>query len=115
VAVLLLLALLGSDIWLGLIAGFVLLNCWNGLRQALAMARVDNTPLRFGYTCPSCGAAPRQGKFWACGQCRTAFDTFETGARCPNCGATFDVTRCLSCGALHPLAEWITVRPPPLP
>ena len=115
VGVLLLWAWLDSSIWLGLIAGFVLLNCWNGLRQALAMARVDSTPLRFGYACPSCGAAPRQGKFWACGHCRTAFDTFETSARCPSCGAAFDVTRCLSCGALHPLSDWVTVRPPPPP
>ena len=115
VAALIVLAVLNSDWWLGIIAGFILLNCWQGLRQALAMARVDAVPLRFGFACPACHTAPRVGKFWGCGNCHTAFDTFETRARCPACGAVFGSTRCTNCGASNPLQDWITIRPPPPP
>ena len=115
VGALIILAVFASDLWLGVIAVFILLNCWQGLRQALAMARVDDAPLRFGFACPSCHNAPRVGKFWGCGHCHTAFDTFETRAQCPKCGATFGSTRCPSCGASYPLIDWVTVHPPPPP
>ena len=101
--------------WLGLIALFVLMNCWQGLRQALAMARVEDTPLRFGFACPACHTAPRAGAFWGCGNCHTAFDTFETRAQCPKCGATFGSPRGPVCGVSYPLQDWITTRPPPPP
>ena len=40
-----------------------------------------------------------------------AFDHLESvlwsdGAVCPHCGSRFDVTRCLDCGAVHPVHEW---------
>lgn len=112
---LIVLAVLVSDLWLGLIAGFVLLNCWQGLRQALAMARVDDAPSRVGFACPSCHTTPRVGTFWGCSYCHTSFDTFATRAQCPKCGATFSSTRCTTCGVSYPLQDWITVRPPPPP
>ncbi|MEI8241857.1 MAG: site-2 protease family protein [bacterium] len=115
VAALIALAVLHADLWIGLIALFVLSSCWQGLRQALAMARVDDAPVRFGYACPSCHAAPRAGRFWGCSHCHTAFDTFESRARCPSCGAAFNTTRCPACGNSHPLHDWITIRPPPPP
>ncbi|MFZ4396204.1 MAG: M50 family metallopeptidase [Kiritimatiellia bacterium] len=115
VAGLIILAVFAKDLWLGFIAVFVLLNCWQGLRQALAMARVDDAPMRFGYACPSCHTAPRVGKFWGCSFCHTAFDTFETRAQCPKCGASFSSTRCTTCGVSYSLQDWITVRPPPPP
>ena len=115
VGALVILAVLASDLWLGLIAVFILLNCWQGLRQALAMARVDDAPVRFGFACPACHTAPRAGKFWGCGHCHTAFDTFETRAQCPKCGATFGSTRCQTCGNSFPLMDWITTRLPPPP
>jgi len=115
VGALVVIAILGSDLWLGLIAVFILLNCWQGLRQALAMARVDDSPVRFGFVCPSCHTAPRAGKFWGCGNCHTAFDTFETRAQCPKCGAVFGATRCQNCGNSHPLSDWSTTRLPPPP
>jgi Zn-dependent protease len=113
VAALIGLAVLEADLLLGLIALFVLMSCWQGLRQALAMGRVEEAPLRYGHACPSCHHAPRAGAFWVCSHCRTAFDTFETRAQCPSCGATFDTTRCMNCGASHPMSAWVTVQPPP--
>ncbi|MBU4199805.1 MAG: site-2 protease family protein [Verrucomicrobia bacterium] len=111
VGVMILAAVFLQSIWFGILAGFVLLNCWQGLRQALALARVDKMPHRTGFACPTCGAAPLIGAYWRCGQCRTQFDTFETGTVCPHCGAGFDMTRCPDCGAQHPMNTWRT-RPP---
>ncbi len=94
-------------VWLGAIAVFILLNCWNGLRAARGMSRMENAPRRVGFECPSCHAAPMVGAFWGCGKCRKPFDTFETHPVCPHCGAQYAVTRCLDCGTMLPLEAWI--------
>lgn len=92
--------------WLVVIAGFALLCCWNGFRQSLALMRTARLPRRGGYACPSCHKGPPIGDFWMCPDCRTTFDTFRTGAACPHCGARFGETRCMHCGAKHPLSDW---------
>jgi hypothetical protein len=50
-----------------------------------------------------------------CGKCKNPFDTFQTQAVCPYCATQFPVTKCLDCGGLHPMREWIApavVAPP---
>ena len=111
VAVLILVALAWKSVWLGIMAAFILMNCWTGLRQARLLARADQHPRHAGFACPSCHASPPVGAFWACEKCRIGFDTFETLGACPQCGEKFPVTRCLDCGALHAMREWL--RPPP--
>jgi predicted RNA-binding Zn-ribbon protein involved in translation (DUF1610 family) len=106
VAGLVLLAVLGKSIWLGILAVFIVVNCWAGMKQALALVRLSKLPRRAGFACPSCRTAPAAGAFWLCSSCRQPFDTFETGASCPNCGAKFEVTRCLDCGRLSPFTAW---------
>jgi len=108
-----LLALAQRSIWLGILAGFILLNCWGGLMRARLLARVAKLPRRPGFACPSCRQPPVRGPFWRCAKCFKAFDTFDTGAVCPYCGTQFPVTRCVDCGAARPLSEW--ALPPPLP
>jgi len=109
-----LLALLLHSPWLGVLAVFILLICGQGLRSALALARMERAPRRTGWACPACGEAPRLGAFWRCHVCQTAFDTFAAGAVCPRCCSVFVATRCPACGALHPLPAW-RAGPPPLP
>jgi Zn-dependent protease len=99
-------ALLSQSPWFGIMALFVAFNCWQGLQQARALARVAKIPRREGYRCPSCGAAPPIGEFWGCGACRGRFDAFETPTACPSCGARFERTLCVDCGRPYPLAEW---------
>jgi len=111
VAGLILLAALDQSLWLGLISLFILLHCWRGLRQGLALARLARAPRRAGMACPQCGTAPPMGNIWICGQCRNPFDIFETQGVCPNCQAAFVATRCLDCGAHAPLPAWVV--PPP--
>ena len=113
VAVLIGLALWVRDPWLGVLCVFILLNCWGGLMQARALARLARLPRQLGYACPSCRTAPPAGEFWVCGKCNIRFNTFATGAACPQCGEQFPVTRCLDCGAQHSMGEWVLT--PPLP
>ena len=101
------LAIKTQSVWLGVISVFVLMNCWSGLQQARALSRFAKLPRREGFSCPACKTAPPVGEFWKCAQCRQAFDTFQSGGICPHCGKRFDVTRCLDCGAAHPMSEWM--------
>jgi Zn-dependent protease len=108
---LLLLAVLSHSWWTGAIAAFVLLNCWNGLKQAQILARVAKLPRRSGYACTACHTAPPIGPFWLCGLCRQPFDMFESQAICPNCSARFSTTRCLDCGSVQPVSQWTAEAP----
>ncbi len=101
------LALWRQDVWLGAIALFMLMSCWGGLKQAQALSRFAKLPRRDGFACPSCKTAPPIGEFWRCGKCGQQFDTFQTRAVCPHCGTQFPQTKCLDCGALNPLNDWM--------
>lgn len=105
-----------QSVWFGLLAGFLLLNCWSGLRHALALARLEKLPRRDGFACPKCKTPPPVGELWKCPQCGQSFDTFQTGAVCPYCAAQFPVTGCMECGARTPMNEWAAgvVAPPKL-
>ena len=116
VAALLAFAFLAGSVWYGIMAVFILLNCWGGLLHARALARAAAAPRHNGFACPACKAAPPEGSFWMCGKCKKSFDTFMAHAVCPHCATRFDVTGCLDCGAMSPFASWIVPgTPPPLP
>ena len=100
------LAFLAQSIWIGIIAVFILLNCWRGLMQARLLAKIAKLPRREGFACPVCYQPPVLGPFWRCAQCLQSFDTFETSAKCPQCGTEYPTTRCLDCGNSHPMADW---------
>jgi len=99
--------------WYGIMGLFILANCWRGLQHARVLARAAKLPRRDGFQCPSCQAPPPIGAWWVCTRCGTSFDTFETQANCPQCGARFEAARCLDCGELHPVSEWL-IPPPPV-
>jgi len=92
--------------WLALIAVFIALNCWSGLKQGLTLARIAKMPRRDGFACPVCKIAPPVGAIWRCGKCGSPFDTFATQATCPNCGTQFSATQCLDCGSTSQISEW---------
>jgi hypothetical protein len=101
--------------WLGILTGFIGLNCWQGFQQARTLALLEKAPRRDGFACPACKAPPPLGPFWMCGNCRRSFDTFATQAICPNCHAQYGVTACVQCGSLRPIAEWFVGAPAPAP
>ena len=95
-----------SGIWMGIMSAFILLNCWGGLKQARALAKIAKIPRREGFVCPSCKTAPPLGELWRCGKCGKPFDTFLAQAQCPHCGTQYNVTQCLDCGTASPFAAW---------
>ena len=102
------LAIWEQSLWIGALAVFMLLNCWSGLQHARALLKISKLPRRDGFACPRCHSAPPLGNYWKCRQCGTSFDTFQTGASCPTCGARYDVTTCLDCRESRPMLEWAT-------
>ena len=97
---------LSGSIWLGLIAVFILLNCWGGLMQARALGKMAKIPRREGFTCPSCRTSPPLGAVWRCGQCNDLFDIFASSAHCPHCGATYQLIQCIDCGTRSSVTSW---------
>jgi Zn-dependent protease len=95
-----------QSIWLGVLAFFAASRCWSGWKAGVLMRERENAKPRPGFACPACGKPPVMGKFWQCGNCRTAFDTFETGAVCPGCGNVFGVTECSGCKHRSPITQW---------
>jgi len=101
------LALMRQSLWIAAISVFMLLNCWSGLKHAQALLKISKLPRRPGFACPSCRAAPPLGVYWQCGACGHPFDTFESGAVCPQCGKQFATTACMDCREQHPMSEWV--------
>lgn len=101
------LALWQQDVWLGAIALFMLMNCWSGLQHARALLRLAKLPRRDGFACPTCKTAPPVGEYWTCGKCGQPFDMFQTHGVCPHCSAQYAQTKCLDCGRLNPLNDWM--------
>lgn len=101
-----LLALWEQSVWLGLIAAYAGMNCWNGFKTARALRKLEKIPRRQGFACPSCKTAPPIGPYWRCNKCATQFDTFQTGGVCPQCSARFEKTTCLDCRQSNAIADW---------
>lgn len=106
VAALILLAIYTGSTWKIIIAVFIAMNCWGGLKQAQALAKLAKIPRRAGFACPSCKTAPPLGELWRCGKCGQAFDTFLTQGICPHCTTQFNLTQCLDCGERFAMSEW---------
>ncbi len=107
VAGLVVLAFRIGSAWFGVLSVFILLNCWAGLKQSMALLRLARLPRHEGFACPWCKTAPPMGNLWTCGQCRTMVDIFETHGVCSYCSAEFTATPCLHCGRLDPISNWI--------
>lgn len=106
------LALWLTSLWTGLLAAFIGSQCWRGFAEARRLKewerleKLDDLPRHDGYACPACHAPPPQADLWICAGCGTRFNPFESAARCPSCGNSFDVTTCPQCRQAHPLAAW---------
>ncbi len=109
-------AFLMQSWWFSILAAFAGLNCWTGFKQSQMLLRLEKAPRRPEFHCPVCKESPPIGKFWRCGRCGNGFDTFETGAFCPNCRTEYSVTACPYCLNSKPMVEWRGFQtPPPVP
>lgn len=100
-------ALYRQSAWLGVITAFMVLNCWGGFQHARQLLKLAKLPRHVGFACPSCKSGPPIGEFWKCTNCGQGFDTFQTHATCPRCGAQYPVTACLDCHEVSPIQQWI--------
>jgi Zn-dependent protease len=116
VALLILWAFYTRSLWTGIMAAFILMNCWSGLKYARALSKLDKLPKHTGFACPSCKTSPPKAEIWLCNNCRRPFDTFAHNATCPNCAAQFATTKCVECRESAPIAQWAAASaPPPIP
>jgi Zn-dependent protease len=99
-------ALWMRSVWLILISGYMLMNCWQGMKGAQALMRIEKLPRRNGFACPGCGSKPVLGARWRCSECGGLFDTFETGAVCPHCRVQHSDTMCIDCHKKWPMSAW---------
>jgi predicted RNA-binding Zn-ribbon protein involved in translation (DUF1610 family) len=111
------LAVIFRSFWIGLMAAFMLMNCWSGLKHAAILGRISRLPRRVGFACPACGEPPLRGPVWRCNSCQQAVDVFETRGACPHCGAAIHSATCIDCGSESSLARWgfntsVSVPPP---
>lgn len=100
------LALKINSIWLGILAVLGIQQCWMGVKEARRLARLAKLPRHDQFACPSCHEKPIQAALWLCPDCQKPFDTFASGAVCPNCSRAFALTGCPSCRKQHSMAEW---------
>jgi hypothetical protein len=60
--------------------------------------------------CPKCAWVPRREDRWGC-RCGHAWNTFDTGGKCPGCGFQWSVTQCLRCKEYSPHLDWYVREP----
>lgn len=106
------LAVFLRSFWIGLMAAFMLMNCWSGLKQAAILGRISRLPRRLGFTCPACGEPPLRGQVWRCNSCQQPVDAFEAQGTCPHCGSAILSATCIDCGSENSVATW---GAPPVP
>jgi len=95
------------SIWLGIMAVMGLQQCINGFKQAGALSKIEKMPRHAGFACPKCGEAPLQGDYWIC-ECGARFDTFATGAVCPQCHKHHEKTGCPFCRQSSEFPRWVS-------
>jgi len=100
------LAFWSQSMWLGLVAVYMVMNCWGGWKQARALIQFAKLPRRDEFRCPKCKTSPPIGEYWKCTHCGQAFDTFAKQATCPNCASKFTETVCLDCQMVSPFNQW---------
>ncbi len=82
---------------------FLMMQAWGGVRTGKFLRRMEALPRRHGTHCPHCREEPVLGKFWLCEQCRQPLDLFENQGICPSCGRLADGAPCPHCGRTSPL------------
>ncbi len=100
------LAVWQGEIWLGLIALFILIQCWKSFRLARLLRKAETLPRRDDHACPVCRSSPPIGPYWVCRQCHQPFDTFASKTVCPHCQTAHEVTTCPDCGASGSFLSW---------
>jgi len=100
------LAISWGSLWTGIMAAFLLMQCWQSFKAVKPLQQLERLPRRPEFRCPSCHASPPIGPLWGCPSCGQAVDAFATRGTCPHCNASLDVTACPDCQTVRPLRAW---------
>ena len=100
------LAIYWQSLWTGILAGFLLMQCWQSFQAVKPLLQLERLPRRSGFKCPSCHTAPPLGALWACPSCGNAVDAFGSNGTCPHCQAQFNVMMCPDCQTARPFRQW---------
>jgi Zn-dependent protease len=100
------LAIWWMSVWTGILAFFLLSQCWQSYKASAALRQLEQLPRRAEFKCPVCHASPPIGEFWVCPSCRGTFDAFASGGECPHCRATLDLTTCPDCHSARAQRAW---------
>ena len=73
--------------------------------------RLDDSVGRGRIRCPKCQWRPRKSDRWGC-SCGCEWNTFDTAAKCPQCGKQWHHTRCLRCYEWSRHVDWYTSGSP---
>jgi Zn-dependent protease len=92
--------------WIFILGVFIVMNCWGGFKNSLALLRLAKLPRRPGFACPWCKAGPLIGAWWVCSRCRSTFDAFATNGPCPSCADPDFLAQCSDCGKPHKVSDW---------
>ena len=107
IAGLFLFAIRSGSVWFAVMAFFLVLNCWAGLKHSLHLSKLAKLPHRDGFKCPWCDAAPPQGRFWICPDCSTIVDLFESQGTCSYCDKVAAQVSCVECAHSSSIHDWI--------
>lgn len=100
------LAIWWTSVWTGVLAFFLLSQCWQSYKAAAALRQLEQLPRRAEFKCPVCHASPPIGEFWVCPSCRGTFDAFASGGVCPHCQTAQNLTTCPDCLSARAPRAW---------
>lgn len=92
--------------WLTIMALFIAMRAWAGIKQARFLSRLETLPRHTNLACPFCHAPPVQGESYRCPQCAALFDVFDWKGICPRCQTRVAEVVCLNCFRPQPLPAW---------
>ncbi len=92
--------------WEALIAAFIVMRAWAGVKQARFLSQLDKAPRHTELACPFCHAPPIKAESYRCPKCSAVFDVFGFHGACPGCQSRVAQVVCLNCFRPQPLAAW---------
>jgi Zn-dependent protease len=98
--------LLMQNWWTALIAAFIALRSWAGIKQARFLQQLETLRRHTDLACPFCHAPPVQGESYRCPECGALYDVFDWKGICPRCQSRAAEVMCLNCFRPQPLAGW---------
>ncbi len=100
------LAFFWESLLTGVLALFLLSQCWRSFKEAGALRQIEQLPRRPDFKCPVCHSAPPIGNYWVCPACNGTFDPFATETICPHCQTSLALTACPDCHSARPHSKW---------